>query len=122
MDFKNAYWDVFVCHASEDKESIAQPLVEFLLQLGLRVWYDSNLISTTDGINDKIHEGLKNTKVGVVILSSSFFEKVPAIMELGVLNFKRNEGVGVLHLLYYEIDRENLKKKIPPHLGDIRSQ
>jgi hypothetical protein len=33
-------WDVFVSHASEDKEAIARPLAESLRARGLRVWYD----------------------------------------------------------------------------------
>jgi len=33
-------WDVFISHASEDKEAIARPLADALQEKGLRVWYD----------------------------------------------------------------------------------
>ena len=33
-------WDVFISHASEDKEDIARPLYYRLKDLGLKVWYD----------------------------------------------------------------------------------
>jgi hypothetical protein len=33
-------WDVFISHASEDKESFVRPLAIALKNLGLLVWYD----------------------------------------------------------------------------------
>ena len=33
-------WDVFISHASEDKDAIAAPLAQALAERGLRVWYD----------------------------------------------------------------------------------
>ena len=33
-------YDVFVCHASEDQESVATPLATQLRSHGLRVWLD----------------------------------------------------------------------------------
>ena len=33
-------WDVFVSHASEDKNELARPLSEALRKKGLSVWYD----------------------------------------------------------------------------------
>jgi hypothetical protein len=32
--------DLFISHASEDKEAIALPLADRLIQLGYDVWYD----------------------------------------------------------------------------------
>ncbi len=37
-DTPTSEWDVFVSHASEDKESFVHPLAEELTRLGLRVW------------------------------------------------------------------------------------
>lgn len=34
-------WDVFVSHASEDKEIFVRPLTQALDQLGVKVWYDA---------------------------------------------------------------------------------
>jgi len=33
-------WDVFISHASEDKESVVVPLAESLRRAGLKVWLD----------------------------------------------------------------------------------
>ena len=34
------YWDAFVSHAWEDKETFMRPLVEALGRLGVSLWYD----------------------------------------------------------------------------------
>jgi len=33
-------WDVFISHASEDKDAFVRPLALALCNLGVRVWYD----------------------------------------------------------------------------------
>jgi len=40
MDDKKSNWDVFISHASEDKDSFVRPLAVALKQLGTSVWYD----------------------------------------------------------------------------------
>ena len=39
-------WDVFISHASEDKEEVARPLATLLQDKGLRVWFSLRLDST----------------------------------------------------------------------------
>lgn len=39
-DIYNKEYDVFIFHASEDKEEVARPLAEVLRRNGLSVWYD----------------------------------------------------------------------------------
>jgi hypothetical protein len=41
-------WDVFISHATEDKEQIASPLATALKKLNLRVWYDIFALSPGD--------------------------------------------------------------------------
>ena len=33
-------WDAFLCHASEDKKSLVEPLVAELQKYGLKIWFD----------------------------------------------------------------------------------
>ena len=33
-------YDIFLSHASEDKDDVARPLALLLQKLGLRVWFD----------------------------------------------------------------------------------
>jgi hypothetical protein len=68
-------WDIFLSHASEDKQVVAIPLAESLRRLGVRVWLDKLQIDLGDSIRQKIDGGLANSRFGVVILSAAFFSK-----------------------------------------------
>ena len=43
-------WDLFICHASEDKEVVARPLAEYLREKGYRVWYDEFSLKIGDSL------------------------------------------------------------------------
>lgn len=68
-------WDVFISHASEDKETFVQPLAEELSRRGVRVWYDKFTLTLGDSLRQKIDYGLRYSKFGVVVLSPHFFRK-----------------------------------------------
>lgn len=68
-------WDVFICHASEDKESVVEPLVAALLNRGLRVWYDRTALTIGDSLRRSIDIGLSKSRYGIVVLSRAFFKK-----------------------------------------------
>jgi len=68
-------WDVFISHASEDKDEIARPLADALRARGLRVWYDESSLKLGDSLRQAIDKGLGRSRFGVVILSPRFFEK-----------------------------------------------
>lgn len=78
-------WDVFICHASEDKEAIASPLAKKLKHLGINVWYDEFTLDWGSNIMVKIDRGLANSKFGIIILSETFFSKIWPINELSTL-------------------------------------
>ncbi len=73
MNKKQWTWDVFISHASEDKETIAKPLAKILIHNGLSVWLDQHELFLGDSLRRKIEEGLSNSRFGVVILSKNFF-------------------------------------------------
>src|SRR5690348_16534827 len=62
-------WDVFISHASEDKQEIAAPLAAKLTQRGIAVWYDDFSLKIGDSLRASIDNGLINSRYGVVILS-----------------------------------------------------
>ena len=68
-------FDLFISHASEDKDSIARPLYKELTAMGLSVWFDEAVLKLGDSLRRKIDEGLAKCRYGVVILSPSFFKK-----------------------------------------------
>lgn len=67
--------DVFVSHASEDKDDVARPLAAMIRDAGLSVWLDETELTLGDRLLDKIDEGIANCRFGVVILSPNFFAK-----------------------------------------------
>ena len=68
-------WDVFISHASEDKDSVARPLAEELQARGITVWLDELEIKIGDSLRRKIDDGLLRSRFGIVILSRPFFSK-----------------------------------------------
>src|SRR5579871_3711176 len=78
-------WDVFISHASEDKQEIAEPLYQALITAGLKVWFDSSALTIGDNLRRKIDEGLSKSRFAVVILSKHFFSKEWPQRELGGL-------------------------------------
>ncbi len=67
--------DVFISHASEDKETIVDPLTKVLELNHITYWLDSEQILWGDSTTRKINEGLKNSKYLIVILSETFISK-----------------------------------------------
>lgn len=65
-------YDVFVSHAWEDKESFVEEFVEALRKLGAKVWYDKTQMKWGDSMREKIDDGLKKSKFGVVVLSPNY--------------------------------------------------
>lgn len=68
-------FDVFISHASEDKEEIVRPLATLLRAEGLDVWYDEFELRIGDSLRRKIDHGIANARFGIVVLSPSFFAK-----------------------------------------------
>jgi hypothetical protein len=89
-------WDVFISHASEDKEAIAHPLAEALSAKGLRVWYDDFSLKLGDSLRQSIDRGLARSRFGVVILSGYFFEKHWPQQELNGLATREVNGEKVI--------------------------
>lgn len=67
--------DVFISHASEDKDAIAADLVIQLNGLRVSTWYDEEQLKVGDSLRQKIDEGLTRARFGIVILSPAFFAK-----------------------------------------------
>ena len=75
-DSQAKQWDVFISHASEDKESIADRLAVALRDGGLKVWYDAFTLTLGDSLRASIDRGLAQSRFGVVILSAHFLRSI----------------------------------------------
>lgn len=105
--------DVFISHASEDKDSFVRPLAAELTRLGLIVWYDELTLRLGDSLRQKIDEGLSSSRYGVVILSSSFFSKQWPRAELDALYAREMEGQKVILPIWHHITKEEVIKHSP---------
>ena len=106
-------FDVFLCHASEDKEGLARPLTQCLEQQGLRVWYDESQLTLGDSIRRSIDRGLSKSRFGVVILSHAFFSKEWPQKELDALISREDGRESLLIPVWHEITREDVGRYSP---------
>ena len=87
VDRHQRQYDVFISHASDDKDEIVRDLAEALSAQSLRVWYDEFELKIGDSLRQKIDQGLANSRVGIVVLSQAFFKKGWTNYELdGIVN------------------------------------
>jgi len=68
-------WDVFISHASEDKESFVRPLAIALGALGASVWFDEFSLCLGDSLARSIDRGIAKSRFGLVVLSPAFLAK-----------------------------------------------
>jgi TIR domain-containing protein/uncharacterized protein DUF1883 len=68
-------YDVFISHASQDKDAIVRELAAALDAEGLDVWYDEFELRIGSSLRRSIDHGLTNSRFGVVVLSNAFFRR-----------------------------------------------
>lgn len=106
-------YDVFICHASEDKETFVRGLAEALSKEGLKVWYDEFSLSLGDSLRRKIDQGLSNSRYGVVVLSHNFFKKDWPQKELDGLVAKERNFDKVILPIWHGVTREQVESFSP---------
>jgi hypothetical protein len=108
--------DVFICHASEDKEGVVQPLVEACLGAGISCWYDQDEIQWGDSITQGVNAALGKSRFVVVVFSNAFVGKNWPKRELNaVLNQEATTGeVRILPLLVGTAsEKQQIMKEFP---------
>lgn len=110
-------FDVFISHASEDKDVVVRPLAIALQDGGLRVWYDEFELKIGDSLRRKIDKGLVNSHFGVIVLSKSFFGKGWPNYELDGLVTRAVSGDQVLLPIWHDITKQEVIN-FSPSLAD----
>lgn len=67
--------DVFLCHASSDKDTYVRPLARELTARGVSFWLDEAEIAWGASITQKINQGLGTSRYVLVFLSQAFLER-----------------------------------------------
>lgn len=109
--------DVFISHASEDKEQIVRPLANALVDKGLAVWYDEFALQIGDSLRQKIDQGLAKSKVGLVVFSEAFFGKGWANYELDGIVTRTVSGEQILLPIWHGVTKQQVIK-FSPSLAD----
>ena len=105
--------DFFICHASEDKDSIVRDLAVALKSRGKKVWYDEFSLRVGDSLRASVDNGLANSRFGVVILSKHFFEKDWPQMELNGLFGLETVGEKRILPIWHEISKDEVARHSP---------
>jgi len=113
-------WDIFISHASDDKESFVEPLAQRLKELAVRVWYDKFVLIPGDRLTEKIGEGLAECRCGLLVLSTAFIRKPWTKYELSGLVNRFVEEKTRLIPIWYGINRVEVAA-FNPALADLLS-
>ena len=114
-------YDLFICHASEDKESFVRPLAKELRKQHVEVWFDEFSLVVGDSLRESIDKGLAQSRFGAVVLSPAFFQKRWTGRELNGLVAREMAGDETVILpVWHGVSHENVVRYSPP-LADVRA-
>lgn len=106
-DYEKEY-DVFISHASEDKDDVARPLAEALRNNGLTVWYDEFELRIGDSLRRKIDKGIANSNFGVIVISRDFINKGWTNYELDGLITRSVNGEQTMLPVWHNITKREV--------------
>jgi hypothetical protein len=108
-------YDVFISHASEDKDDIVRPLARALRDADLEVWYDEFELRIGSSLRRNIDLGLANSRFGVVVLSQAFFAKGYTNYELDGLVTREvaSGGRQIILPLWHRVTKDDVMSYSP---------
>lgn len=89
------HYDLFISHASQDKDSFVRELAKLLNREGFRVFYDEISIGIGESIRSSIDGGLAQSSSAVVVISRDFLDRpwpraeLDAILNLAISTSRR---------------------------------
>ncbi len=107
--------DVFLCHAWDDRKTVAKELHDQLESVGVSVWFSEKDVALGSSLLREIDKGLAKSKVGIVLVTPALLKRLKgegiADKELSAL-LARELLVPVVHNTTYDALRE-----VSPLLG-----
>lgn len=70
--------DVFLCHAWDDREGVAQELHDLLESFGVEVWFSEKDIPLGTSLIRAIDKGLKMSRIGLVLVTPAMVRSLSA--------------------------------------------
>jgi hypothetical protein len=114
MQSNKMKWDLFISHASEDKDDVARPLADKFTELGLSVWYDEYTLTVGDSLRRSIDRGLAGCCYGLVILSPHFLQKEWTQKELDGLVAREDGSEKRILPVWHNVSRSDVVAFSPP--------
>jgi cold shock CspA family protein len=120
MEGTLALRDVFICHASEDKVEVVRPLARSLKRRGVSIWLDEAELKIGDSLRQKVDDGLRSSRFGVVILSPDFFKKRWPQHELdGLADREMSSRSKVVLPVWHRVNHDDVARYSPTLAGKL---
>ncbi|NUZ12360.1 toll/interleukin-1 receptor domain-containing protein [Pseudoalteromonas sp. McH1-7] len=110
--------DLFISHASEDKELVARPLAISLRNHGVDVWYDEFSLTLGDSLSESIDQGLAESSFAAVVISQHFMNKKWTKEEFKGLKARQIEEGKIILPIWHNVAKHEVIK-FSPTLGDL---
>lgn len=117
LESSDVEFDLFISHASEDKDEFVRPLAETLENIGVKVWYDEFTLKVGDSLRKSIDQGLVKSRFGTVILSSAFCAKNWTQYELDSMVAREMNGHKMILPIWHKITKDEVMN-FSPALAD----
>lgn len=112
-------YDVFISHATKDKEDYVDELYMAIRKLGINIFYDTDSISWGDKLKQTILNGTAESEFAIIVISQNFFSREWTELELKeFLNQQNESGQKKILPLLHNITIEELKTHYP-ELGEV---
>lgn len=105
--------DLFISHASEEKETVVRPLAAALTARGWSVWLDELEMTLGDSLSGRIDAALAQSRFGVVVLSEAFFRKPWPQRELAGLAAREIGGTKVILPVWHQVNHAYIAERSP---------
>lgn len=113
-------YDVFISHACKDKSDYVDSLYMAIRKLGVRIFYDTEILSWGDNWKQVILDGTNSSEFAIIVISENFFDREWTEKELQEFLARQNtSGQKIVLPLLHNITVDRLKEKYPS-LGDIQ--
>ncbi|MCQ8183375.1 toll/interleukin-1 receptor domain-containing protein [Methylomonas sp. SURF-1] len=110
-------WDVFISHATEDKDLFVRPLAITLQNLGVSVWYDEFTLRLGNSLRKSIDKGLASCQFGLIVISQHFIKKKWPEYELNGLISREIDEDRVILPIWHGVNRQQVVQ-FSPTLAD----
>src|SRR6266496_5017723 len=115
----NSCHDVFICHASEDKEGVVLPIVTTLRAYGVSTWIDCEQLRIGDRLQPSIDVALACCRFAAVVFSPIFFDKPWIAYELDRIMYSVINDRQVLLPIVHRMTGSELLERAPFMEGKI---